>query len=242
MLLYQLFMLQIPLLPTAHNAVAMNRLYLTQTEAQRAIAKHINAYPLWTGGEVREDRWDALVAKFSSRYETDISPAARQWRKKRHQCCTHLVGAALPDGAIRWVLLVTASGTGAIKDHEHLRDAHTDRLAWGDYLLVRTTRASMFGGGTHWTWYMTPQLERSEANQLTKVAQTAAALRQPYRLTAFIDTLLQRPLHAGVRQQVGKMLRRAQKVWGKHANGAAWPGPDANGLPHIGRYRAAADK
>jgi len=240
MLLYQLFMLQIRLLPAAHDAVAMNRLYLTQTEAQRAIAKHINAYPLWAAGEVRDDRWEALVAKFSSRYETDISPAARQWRKKRHQCCAHLVGAALPNDTIRWVLLVTGSGSGAVKDHEHLRDAHADRLVWGDYLLVRTTRASVFGGGTHWTWSMTPQIERSEANYLTKLAAAAATGKQPDRLTAFTDALLRRPLHAGVRGQIAKMLRRAQKVWKKHSRGASWPGPDPRSLPHVGRYRSGA--
>jgi hypothetical protein len=137
------------------------------------------------------------------------------------------------------VLLVTASGSGAIKDVEHLRDAHTDRLAWGDYLLVRTTRASVFGGGTHWTWFMTPQIERTEANYLTKLAAAAATDKQPQRLTAFTDTLLRRPLHAGVRGQVAKMLRRAQRVWTKHALGASWPGPDPSCLPHIGRYQSS---
>lgn len=218
----------------------MNLLCDTQTNAQRLIAKHIGAYPLWTIGEISSSRWDTLVEKFSRLYETDISASARQWRKKRGCCCAHLLGAALPNGKIRWVLLVTADGSGAIKEREQLRDVHSTRLAWGDYVLIQSTRSRVVGGGTHWTWYLTPIAERREANYLTRLAQTAGANREPRQLTAFTDTLIQRPLHAGVRQQVGKMLRRAQKVWLKHSQGMPWPGPNPSALPHVGAYRAVA--
>lgn len=220
----------------------MNLLCDTQTNAQRLIAKHIGAYPLWTIGEISSSRWDALIEKFGRLYETDISASARQWRKKRGRCCAHLLGAALPNGKIRWVLLVTADGSGAIKEREQLRDVHSTRLAWGDYVLIQSTRSRVVGGGTHWTWYLTPIAERREANYLTGLAQTAGANRQSRQLTAFTDTLIQRPLHAGVRQQVGKMLRRAQKVWAKHSQGMPWPGPDPGALPHVGAYRRSSDR
>lgn len=218
----------------------MNLLCNSQTDAQRLIAKHVNGYPMWTGGEIQASRWDRFVEKFSRMYETDISPSARQWRKKRDQCCAHLVGASLPDGKVRWVLLVTADGSGEAMQREKFRDARTERLAWGDYVLIRATRPSALGGGTHWTWFLTPQAERREANYLVALSQSAGAGRQPHRLSAFTDTLLKRPLHSGVRQQVAKMLRRALKVWVKHAHGMPWPGPDPNRLPHIGAYHRAA--
>ena len=216
----------------------MNLLCDTQTNAQRLIAKHINAYPLWTAGEISLSRWEGLVEKFSALYESDISASARQWRKKRARCCAHLLGAPLRNDEIRWVLLVTADGSGTVKDREQLRDARSMRLLWGDYVLIQSTRSRVAGGGTHWTWFLTPAAERREANYLTKLAQTAGTSRQPRQLCAFTDTLTQRPLHAGVRQQVGKMLRRAQKVWLKHSRGMPWPGPDPSALPHVGAYRA----
>ena len=237
MLLLQYLMLQIPSLQPAHDAAQMNRLHETQTEAQRTIAKHVGAYPLWISGEVDESRWDDLVRKFSELYETDISASARQWRKRRNACCAHLIGAPLPRGKIRWILMVTADGEGEVKRRERLRDAHDARMVWGDYMLVRATRASALGGGTRWTWFLAPQVEHREARYLAKVAQTAATHRQPSQLSAFADTLLKRPLHSGVRQQVARMLRRAQRVWMKHAKGMPWPGPDPGALPHIGRYR-----
>lgn len=218
----------------------MNLLCDTQTNAQRLIAKHINAYPLWAAGEISSSRWEDLVEKFSGLYESDISASARQWRKKRERCCAHLLGAPQRDGKIRWVLLVTAGGSGAVKEREQLRDARSTRLLWGDYVLIQSTRSRVVGGGTHWTWFLIPTVERREANYLTKLAQTAGANRQPRQLSAFTNTLSQRPLHAGVRQQVGKMLRRAQKVWSRHSGGMPWPGPDPSSLPHVGRYRSTA--
>lgn len=129
----------------------MNLLCGTQTDAQRAISKHIGAYPMWVAGEVHQSRWGGLVDKFSRVYETDITPSARQWRKRRGQCSAHLIAAPLPDGKVRWVLLVTADGAGEVKLAEKLRDVRAERLVWGDYVLIRATRSSAFGGGTHWT-------------------------------------------------------------------------------------------
>ena len=220
----------------------MNLLCDSQTDAQRLVGKHINSYSLWVVGEAHASRWSDLVEKFSRLYETDISPSARQWRKKRGLCSAHLVGAPLPDGKIRWVLLATAEGAGEVKLREKLRDAHSERLVWGDYVLIRTTRSSSVGGGTHWTWFLTPEAERREANYLTVLAQTAGIARQPHRLTAFTDTLLRRPLHAGARQQIAKMLRRAQRVWAKHSHGMPWHGPDPDNLPHLGSYRSPTTK
>lgn len=227
-----------PIAPT--RCRQMKSLCASQTEAQRLISKHANGYPLWVIGETTASRWENLVEKFSLLYEVDISPSARQWRKKRGQCCSHLVGAALPNGKIRWALLVTSHGAGEVKQREKLQDAREDRLIWGDYALIQSTRSSAVGGGTHWSWFLTPQAERREANYLTGLAQAAGSSRQSYRLEAFTGTLLNRPLHAGVRQQVAKMLRRAQKVWAKHSNGLPWPGPDPASLPHLGAYRSSA--
>ncbi len=215
----------------------MNDLFDTQTDAQRMISRLANVYPLWQTGDVKSVRWDSLVDKFSTLYETDLSPSARQWRKKRGQCCTYLIGARLPGDMVRWVLLVTETGHGEVKLRERLRDIRSERLVWGDYVLITSTKPRTIGGGTHWTWCFTPAAERREANYLTKLAQAAASRGQSFQLKAYTDTLLQRPLHSGIRQQTAKMLRRAQKVWARHANGLSWPGPDPAVLPYFGAYR-----
>lgn len=220
--------------------------YPTQIEAQRAISRLISAYPLWTTGEIAADKWPAFVTKLAARDAIDLSPAARQWRKRRGECSAHLIGAHLPLGEstverLRWVLLVTEGGRGAVKEQERLRDARTDRLVWGDYVLLYLTRPRAHGGGSRWTWCLRPQIERQEANYLHALAQAAGRARDGRRLDAYVrQSLLRRPLHSGVRTQVAKMLRRAQTLWARHSDGAPWPSVDPGQLPHLGAYRARA--
>lgn len=221
----------------------MRHLYPSQAEAQRAILRSIaRGYPLYTTGLVRVDKWDRLVAKFRRLYEVDISPAARQNRKRRGRCAALLIGAELPPDdrgdMIRWVLLVTEAGIGPVKDEETLRDARSERMTWGDYVCMYLTRPRQHGGGARWTWCLTREAERACANYLTELAQAAGRNGDPRRLHAFVDTLLRRPMHSGVRTQVAKMLRRAEKVWSKHSGGLAWPCIEPDALPQFGRYTA----
>jgi len=214
----------------------LDMLCKTQSEAQRLIAKHIGAHPFWTSDVTDSSKWRGLVEKFNLKYETDISPAARQWRKKRGQCCAHLIAAPLPDDRLRWVLLVTDHGNGPVKQQELLHDVRNEHLVWGDYLLIHATRRREFGGGARWTWFMSSRIEKQEADYLTGLAQSAGRERRPERLRAYLDVLLKRPMHSGVRQQVAKMMRRAQKVWAKHSHGMPWPGPELVDIPAFGRY------
>ncbi len=220
----------------------MRHLYPSQAEAQRAILRSIGrGYPLYTTGVVREDKWDRLVAKFRRLYEVDISPAARQHRKRRGRCAALLIGAGLPPDdrgeMIRWVLLVTEAGTGRVKDEETLCDARSERLTWGDYVCMYLTRPRQHGGGARWTWCLTPQAERDCANYLAELAQAAGRNGDPKRLRAYVDTLLRRPMHSGVRTQAAKMLRRARKVWAKHSGAVPWPCHTPEDLPCFGRFR-----
>ncbi|WP_201067380.1 hypothetical protein [Thiorhodovibrio winogradskyi] len=222
----------------------MRMLRPTQIDAQRTISRLINAYPLWISGIIAAEKWPAFVTKMSARYEVDISPAARQWRKRRCQCNTHLIGAELPTKEtgeqIRWVMLVSEQGRGMIKDLESLQDARRERLVWGDYVLMHLTRPRVHGGGSRWTWCLLPQIEQQEANYLTALAQSAGKQRDAKRLDAFIrQSLLRRPMHSGVRTQVAKMLRRARVVWVRHSHDAPWPSVEPDKLPHLGAYRAA---
>jgi hypothetical protein len=223
----------------------MQHLYETQIEAQRAISRLISSHSLWISGEIESDKWSRFVEKMAQRYEVDLSPAARQWRKKKGDCSTHLIGAALPfsearGARLRWVMLVTEAGTGAIKDQESLADARHTRLVWGDYVLMFMTRPRQHGGGSRWTWCLLPQIERQEANYLHGLAQAAGQSREGARLDAFIrQSLIRRPMHSGVRTQIAKMLRRAQKIWDQHSHGAVWPSVDPSRLPILSSYRSA---
>jgi len=222
--------------------VSMKMPYETQVDAQRAISRQVHSYPLWTSGELTAEKWEAFALKMAAQYEVDISPSARQWRKKKGQCSAILIGAEIPNrewgGRIRWVLMVTEKGDGAVKEKEKLKDARNARIAWGDYVLMYMTRPREWGGGSRWTWCMSPQLERQESNFLTATAQSAALSNEPKRLDRFIrDSLMKRPMHSGIRTQTAKMLRRAQKVWAKHSRGKEWPSIDPDKLPIMTGYR-----
>lgn len=208
----------------------------SQAAAHQAISRLIAAYPLFSVGIVEREKWPALVDKFAERYEVDISPSARQWRKQRGQCSTHLIGAALPPNAagrelVRFALLVTEQGVGEVKVREKLANAHAVRLQWGDYELLRMTRPSQWGGGSRWTWQMSREIERQEANYLTALAQSCAMAGDSTRLNAAVAPFLRRPMHSGVRTQAAKILRRCQVIWDRHARGKPWPCVNPSGLP-----------
>lgn len=222
----------------------MPYLYSSQAAAQRAILRSVGkGYPLWTAGTVRAEKWQKLIAKFEDAYEIDLSPAARQQRKRRGMCSARLIAAELPASDrgewIRWVLLVTDHGAGIAKERERLNDARdgSSRLVWGDYVCMHLTRPRVHGGGSRWTWCLAPQVERQEGNYLTAVAQAAAKQRDAKRLISAMEPLSRRPMHSGVRTQVAKMIRRSQKVWRKHSNGAPWPALDPADLPAFGAFR-----
>lgn len=220
----------------------MKHLRPSQLDAQRTISRLINAYPLWTSGEILAEKWPLFVEKMAAHYEVDLSPAARAARKRKGICSAHLIGAELPAGEqrpkIRWVLLITESGDGAVKQAENLRDARRERLVWGDYVLMYLTRPRIHGGGSRWTWCLLPQIERQEANYLHALAMADGRSGDGPRLDAYVrQSLLRRPLHSGVRTQIAKMLRRAQKIWYKHSSGRPWPSQDPSNLPYLGSYR-----
>lgn len=224
--------------------MSIKALYPSQVEAQRAISRTVHTSPLYVSGEVSFEKWPRLVEKFSARYEIDISPAARQYRKKKGLCTSRLIGARLPPDAagrekVRWVLLVTRSGKGPVKEEETLGDAHKDRITWGEYVLMYLTRPQQHGGGSRWTWCLAPQVEKREANYVTSLAQAAGRSGDPSRMRAYLErSLLRRPMHSGVRTQVAKMLRRAKRVWLKHSNGQPWPASSPDNLPWLGTFRS----
>lgn len=228
--------------------MSIKALYPSQVEAQRAISRTVHTNPLYVSGEVPVEKWARLVKKFSVRYEIDISPAARQYRKKKGLCTSRLIGARLPRDAagqekVRWVLLVTRSGKGPVKEEEILDDAHKDRIAWGDYVLMHLTRPRQHAGGSRWTWCLAPHIEKQEANYVTSLAQAAGRSRDPSRIRAYLEqSLLRRPMHSGVRTQVAKMLRRARRVWSKHSNGQPWPATPPENLPWLGTFKVRAEQ
>jgi len=219
----------------------MKLLYESQADAQRAISRTISAYPLHTSGVVSAHKFPALVKKFCEEYEVDISPAARQHRKRTKRCSTRLIAAEIPGEKIRFVLLVTEHGSGTVKEKEMLVSARKKRLRWGDYVLMYKTRTRRHGGGSRWTWCMTKEVERDNANYLHALAQSAAKKNDVARLRSFVDTLTRRPMHSGVRIQTQKMMRRAMSVWRKHSD-KPWPSIRPDDLPFFSSYKSNARK
>jgi len=239
------------LLHPQHETPKVRLLYPTQTDAQRAIARLINSHPLYAAGECDLEKWPNFALKAAALYGVDLSPAARQYRKKKKgECSTHLIAAEMAPKEwgtkVKWYFLVSEKGAGPVKEKEKLQDARDkkSRLIWGDYKLLTMTRPREYGGGTRWTWNLRSEIEAQEEKYLTALAQASAKENQPKRLDEFIrNSLLRRPMHSGVRSQIARMLRRARVIWQKHAkvkkDGTKpdWPSIDPDKLPIMTGYR-----
>lgn len=219
-------------------------LFERQSEAQRFLLRMVpKGFHFWVSG-VAADRakLDALAAKFSEHYGTDLKPHQRSWRKKKGLANAHFVAAPLPqnqlDGGYIW-FLIASDGAGPIQQNSKLKDARTNpgRIVWNDYVLYESQRHRLEGGGARWSWHIKPDVQRQLDYHVGQLLKTA-----PNELPSFLEMQTRRPMHHGIRVYVTRLIRRAHQNWGRDHPGKEWKGPDpARPLPSFGQYKKCTE-
>lgn len=191
----------------------------------------------WVGGTTAAAKLEGLAAKFAEKYGTDLKDSERHYKRRKGQASTRFLATQLPDGDYLWFLVAT-EGVGRIHEEEMLYDTRelNERIIWNkEYILHQTKRPSTMGGGKHWSWWLLHQREREISSYLDSLAKEGDP-----RLKCYIAEIQARPLHSGVRSQLWKMYRRANKILLARHPEIPWPGPDmSEPLPWVSKFVAA---
>ena len=214
----------------------MVKTFDTQVRAQQHLLRVVpQGYYWWTSGVVLPERKDALAEKFADLYGTTLGKDRRYVRKSKGLANAEAV--CVVDGSVyRWFLVVT-DGEGVVHDSEKLKDARTSsgRIRWADdYVLQDSRRPTTRGGGNHWSWWLTPEAESMISRYVDRLAKS-----NPSEMATYVEFQLRRPLHSGVRTQMGRILRRAKKLHAHHFPTQPWPCVEPDELPFISGFRAA---
>ena len=215
-------------------------LYTSQIEAQRFLLRLVpKGYRWWVSGTVENrQKLDQLKAKFDEHYGTSLSPAERTYKKSCGLAQAHFVVAPLPievmDGGWIWFLIAT-DGKGPIRQNGKLKDATTNagRISWGDYVLYEASRHRKEGGGTRWSWYIKPEVQKRLDHYVGELLKTA-----PHELRDFIAAQCRRPMHHGIRHYLTRMIRRAHQNFTRMYPEKPWTARDpSTPLPIVGSYK-----
>lgn len=219
-------------------------LFTTQIQAQQFIARMVaSGYYWWVSGvAINKAELDARHRQYTEHYGCDLAPHAKSYRKKKGLANTQFIACPLPvevaEGAYVWYLLAT-DGLGPIRENTKLKDGRVSgqRVQWGDdYVLSLGTRHRKVGGGTHWSWYIQPELQKQLDYYVGQLLNA-----NPLELKPFFEGQLRRPLHHGVRNYLTRLLKRAHQNFTRKHPGKAWPARDpSQPLPIITGYRKSA--
>jgi len=206
----------------------------TQFKALQWVLRQLpRGYHYWQVKDVSEARLNELAALWAEHYGTDLVPRHRTYRKSKGLAAACAASSPLPQGGHRCILLA-GDGVGPIRENRKLRDGRnkSTRPTWGDYVLHEATRPKEMGGGLHWSWYLTPRVQSQIESYLVTLIKTG----KPDAVAGFWHSCLQRPLFAGVRSALTRILRSNQKLWSACWPGKPWPGPIAP-LPAVPGFR-----
>ena len=224
------------------------RIFETQIDAQRFLLQMVaKGYHWWVSGVTNSlDEIENKHSKFSEFYGCDMSPSKKSYRKSKDLANTHFIFAKLPiemnDGGYIWFLIAT-NGVGIIRENSKLKDARTNdgRIVWGDYVLYCATRKRRelskvkrtVGGGSHWSWYIKPDVEKELDFYVGKLLKTA-----PFEIKGFFEAQMHRPMHHGVRHYLSRLLRRAHHNFTRMYPDLKWIARDPSiPLPMLTSFR-----
>ena len=215
--------------------------FSSQMEAQRFLLRMVpKGYHWWLSG-IENDK-TALVnrnQKYAEFYGCDLAPAQKSYRKKKGLANTLFFSAALPpdqlDGGYIWFLIAT-DGLGQIRENSKLKDARTNpgRVVWGDYVMYEAPRHRLEGGGTRWSWYLKPDIQKQLDFYVGKLLKES-----PDQLKAFFEMQCKRPMHHGVRHFLNRIIKRAHQNFCKMYPGKKWIARDPTyPLPLITEFKS----
>ncbi len=201
------------------------RLFDSQLQFQQDMLRMVpRGYFFHTSGVSKSrDKLMTLAGKFEENYGTALDRSERQYRRKKELANTLFSAIKMPDGTYIWYLLAT-DGLGPIRN-EPLKDARsttgTDRIMWGDsYMMAVATKPRDAGGGTYWSWWLQPRkLGILEQHSIYLIKE------DPAEIPSFWTSQKRRPMHAGIRSQLTRLLKSNIKLWSACHPGREWPGP-----------------
>jgi hypothetical protein len=215
----------------------------SQFKAQRFVLMMVaKGYQYYLSGvATAKEELDNRHRQYREFYHCDLSPAEKIRRKKKGLANTHFVTCPLPpdelDGGYLWILLAT-DGVGEVRENKKLRDGWDkgQRMTWGDYVMVQTTReknAKGQGGGERWSFYLKPDVKRlldKTANYYVK--------NEPTQLRGFFEAQVRRPMHFGIRNALTRMIKRTHQHFTMAYPGRPWPARDpGKPLPIIDGFK-----
>lgn len=187
---------------------------------QRAQDLVSHGYHWWATGEVEAARALAFASKMDDLYLVGLDRNRRARRASRAEANSQLVMYPIASStSLRWVLLST-DGDGEIHRREKLhRTDCKERLEWRGYELVRLTFKSR--SKPSWTWRMTADEVDAWKSRFVRAAKTENIVL----MQQAVWSLYRAPGFAGVRQQVGHLMKFARTAWKSAGRRAAFPSP-----------------
>ena len=207
----------------------LNRIKIPRNQAglMLLLMQHVvNGHRYWCHGTVSPTKLKKFVMRLANEYPITLDKVARSRQKALKRASVHFV--VYPDGnVVHWYLLSTA-GKGNIKEHcvldEKVFDAcsKTERLTWKQYQLYRCFKTWLKKTAkpddkpakvedTTWSWRLLPSRERDHEAHFVATAK----LHNRSQMEGHVKALAFMPMFAGIRTQVLRLFREAQKVWSK---------------------------
>jgi len=174
------------------------------------IADHARAgYLNWTSGEVPVQKAALLARKFADLYLVGLTKDTRFKRKKLGLGNAVLLlweGQAEAKSHVHFVLMVS-TGDHPAHQLERLQDAKSSRIQVTGYELLELPRA----GQDHpaWTWRMTAEAYKHWEYRIEQVTKS----KNPRLAAAAFYSLYQSPGFAGIRSQVGHLVKHWRGAW-----------------------------
>ena len=174
------------------------------------IADHARAgYLHWTAGEIPIEKAAAFSRKFADFYLVGLTKDVRYKRKQLGLGNAVLLlweGQGEFKSRIHFVLMVTSKLHPA-HDSEQLQDVRLNRIQVEGYELLELPRV----GKDHpsWTWRMTKETYQKWEFRIEQVTKS----RNPKQASAAFYSLYKSPGFAGIRSQVGHLVKYWRVVW-----------------------------
>lgn len=179
-----------------------------------------HGYHWWATGEVEASKALTFSSKMDQIYGVGLDRNRRARRAAKGEANAQLVMYPLASStSLRWLLLAT-DGTGEIHRREKLRRVDSkEHLEWRGYELVRLTFRSR--SKASWTWRMTA----AEVDAWKARFKRAASSENPVLMQQAVWSLYRTPGFAGIRQQVGHLMKYATVEWKTAGRKAPFPSP-----------------
>lgn len=166
-------------------------------------------YLHWTAGEIPVDKAAMLARNFADLYLVGLPKDARFKRKKLGLGNAVLLlweGQGEAKSRIHFLLMVTA-GAHPAHQLEPLQDIRSSRVQVTDYELLELPRKG--NSKPSWTWRMTDDAYKLWEFRIEQVTKS----RNPRLAAAVFFSLYKSPGFAGIRSQVGYLVKFWRGAW-----------------------------